>query len=405
MRFSSLAFTAVIAIYGPFLASGFSPSSTFSRSLVKNARGTHSSQRAICGCNGCKSLSQRKSVSSSCKPGCNCPSCGMMKTLLQMSSTVEEAEASPSSSTDDDDIPPEVASLDGIESEQEAHNAARPARSSISSRGARAPRGKPLSELAVGSTLEGTVKSTTSYGAFVNIGYSSDALLHVSRLSDEFVSNVEDIVKAGDTVTVRVLSVDLDKGQVAVTMRSEEAEAAASAPKQQQNQRRPRTDRSAQAASITSLSETGFDDSKFFEGEVTSTLAFGAFVKFDLSLVAEGLSGQLEGLVHISSLAEERTESVESVCKRGDKVQVRLRSVDADNGRVSLAMISKEAEEASNSRRRGGGGFSEDDSGGLSLFESYEMGAKDWADSAESILAGQEFKNVPIIGQKRLRVK
>lgn len=321
------------------------------------------------------------------------------------SAAVEEAEAASASSTDDD-IPPEVASLDGIESEQEAHNAARPARSSISSRGARAPRGKPLTELVVGSTLEGTVKSTTSYGAFVNIGYSSDALLHVSRLSDDFVSNVEDIVKAGDTVTVRVLSVDLEKGQVAVTMRSEEAEAAASAPKQQ-NQGRQRTDRSAQAASITSLSETGFDDSKFFEGEVTSTLAFGAFVKFDLSLVAEGLSGQLEGLVHISSLAEERTESVESVCKRGDKVQVRLRSVDAENGRVSLAMISKEAEEASNSRRRGGGGggFSEDDSGGLSLFESYEMGAKDWADSAESILGGQEFKNGPIIGQKRLRVK
>jgi len=313
-----------------------------------------------------------------------------------MSSTDETESAA----LTDDDIPPEVASLDGIESAQEAHNAVRPARSSISSRGARAPRGKPLSELVVGATIEGTVKSTTNYGAFVNIGFSSDALLHVSRMSDEFVSNVEDIVKAGDTVTVRVMSVDLEKGQVAVTMRSEEAEASASAPRQQ-NQGRQRNDR-GKAAAITSLAESGFDDSKFFEGEVTSTLAFGAFVRFDMSLVGEGLSGQLEGLVHISALAEQRTENVESVCKRGEKVQVRLRSVDLDNGRVSLAMISKEAEEASSSRRRGG--FSDDGGGGMDLFEAHELGAKDWVESSEALLKDLSFKNGPSIVDRRKKV-
>jgi len=410
MRFTSSTCTAVIAIYVPVLASAFSPVATISRSLVKNAQGTDvaSARSAFCtcpacdpfflqsvgrGCNDCVSLAQSRQ--SKHKSGCNCSSC-KMRTFLRMSSTDETESAA----LTDDDIPPEVASLDGIESAQEAHNAVRPARSSISSRGARAPRGKPLSELVVGATIEGTVKSTTNYGAFVNIGFSSDALLHVSRMSDEFVSNVEDIVKAGDTVTVRVMSVDLEKGQVAVTMRSEEAEASASAPRQQ-NQGRQRNDR-GKAAAITSLAESGFDDSKFFEGEVTSTLAFGAFVRFDMSLVGEGLSGQLEGLVHISALAEQRTESVESVCKRGEKVQVRLRSVDLDNGRVSLAMISKEAEEASSSRRRGG--FSDDGGGGMDLFEAHELGAKDWVESSEALLKDLSFKNGPSIVDRRKKV-
>lgn len=318
------------------------------------------------------------------------------------------SEDEPESATvTDEDLPPEVASLDGIESAEEAHNTSRPARSSISrDRGGRAPRGKPLSELVVGSTVEGTVKSTTNYGAFVNIGYASDALLHVSRLSDEFVSNVEDVVKAGDTVTVRVMSVDLEKNQIAVTMRSEEAEAAASAPRQQNRGGQRGGDRAGKAAAMTALSESGFDDSKFFEGEVVSTLAFGAFVRFELSQINEGLSGQLEGLVHISALSEQRTESVESVCKRGDKVQVRVRSVDVDNGRVSLAMISKEVEEASKSRRRGGGGgYSDEEGGGMSLFEAHELGAKDWAESAQALLKDQSFKNGPNVVDRRTKVE
>eukprot|EP00592_Proboscia_alata_P009006 CAMPEP_0194356094 /NCGR_PEP_ID=MMETSP0174-20130528/3872_1 /TAXON_ID=216777 /ORGANISM="Proboscia alata, Strain PI-D3" /LENGTH=401 /DNA_ID=CAMNT_0039125603 /DNA_START=120 /DNA_END=1325 /DNA_ORIENTATION=- len=398
----------------PAFTAAFAPSPSFTRTLVKNINMIsvqnnnaanavqHSSlctcpscmqvsHRLGCACNACSPLSSKM-----CKAGCSCLACGM-KTLLRMSES-DETEAP---AVVEEDIPAEVASLDGIESADEAHNAARPARAAINkSRGGSRARGKPLSEIVIGSTIEGTIKSTTSYGAFVNIGFSSDALLHVSRMSDEFVSNVEDIVKTGDTVTVRVLSVDAEKNQVAVTMRSEEAEAAAASggQRQQRPQGRARTDRSAQAASLTALADSGFDDAKFFEGEVVSTLAFGAFVRFDLATVSEGLAGTLEGLVHISALAEQRTESVESVCKTGDKVQVRVRSVDVDNGRVSLAMVTKDAEQASNERRRGGGGGF--DGGGDSLYEAHEMGAADWAESTTAVNGDLSFNNAPMIIRK-----
>lgn len=390
MRFTSSACTAAIAIYVPVFTSGFSPAATFSRSLLKNfqSQGTTNvvdTRSTLCTCPACAQLP----VEIDQKRGC-CFSC-QTRTQLRMSSI----------ETDDEEIPPEVAAIEG--SPEEAHNMSRPARSSIS-RNTRAPRGKPLSELSVGATVDGTVKGTTSYGAFVNIGYSSDALLHVSRLSDDFVSNVEDIVKTGDKVTVRVLSVDIEKGQVAVTMRSEEAEAQAQSSRQE-NQGRQRNDRSAQTASLTALSESNFDDSKFFEGEVVSTPAFGAFVRFDMSLVDDALSGQLEGLAHVSVLAEERTENVNSICKVGDKVQVRLRAVDAENSRISLSMISKEAEEANSSRKRGGGGGGGFENSG-ELFMAHELGSKDWAETSEKILEEQQsFKNSPVIIDRRKKVE
>ncbi|EOD19299.1 hypothetical protein EMIHUDRAFT_243035 [Emiliania huxleyi CCMP1516] len=81
---------------------------------------------------------------------------------------------------------------------------------------ARCAASSPLrAPLAVGSTVEGTVRSVQQYGAFVDIGFASDGLLHVSEMADTFVKDANDMFAVGDAVTVRVKSVDLAKGQTA----------------------------------------------------------------------------------------------------------------------------------------------------------------------------------------------
>ena len=75
--------------------------------------------------------------------------------------------------------------------------------------------------------MDGRVKTITLYGAFIDIGAASDALLHVSRLSADFVSNVEDVVKAGQEAQVRITSVDMDKNQISLSMLTVEEEEAA----------------------------------------------------------------------------------------------------------------------------------------------------------------------------------
>jgi len=316
----------------------------------------------------------------------------MSKTLLKMSET---------------DVPAEVQAMDGVASEEEAHNTERPARDSGIKKHKKGKNdGTPVGDLEIGSFVDGTVKTITSYGAFVDIGSTTDALLHVSRLSSEFVSNVEDVVKAGDSISVRIVSVDAEKGQVAISLLTEEAEQAASEARnnrgsggrRKERPQRSQGDRSAQVATLNALSNAGFDSAKFVEGEVVSTLAFGAFVRFSASGLAEGVEGELDGLVHISSLAVGRTSSVEDVVSVGDKVQVRVRNVDTEGNKVSLSMITVEEEEA-NKPKRGNGAPRRR---GRSMFTEEEMGAADWKESLESFQKeNPTFANMPIIVDKR----
>lgn len=294
-----------------------------------------------------------------------------------------------------EEIPVEVVSMDGVASEEEAHNTERPARGSgIHKHKKGSNDGVKISELEVGATVQGTVKGITSYGAFLDIGSQTDALLHVSRMSDDFVANVEDVVKKGDVVSVRVVSVDLEKSQIAVTMRSEEAEAKSaergSGGRRKERPKRSGGDRQAQRATLNALADSGFDSDKFVEGEVVSTLDFGAFVRFDASQLGD-VTGELDGLVHISSLAIGRVNNVGDVAKVGDKVSVRVKNVDASGGKVSLSMIAQEDEQAPRSnkpRRRGRAMFSED-----------EMGAKDWKETMEK-LEQPAFSNIAVVEKK-----
>lgn len=379
MRFSNIALTLIAAlVVGPSAVTAFTGHST---TFLTKSPATSSG-----------------AVISSSKPaGCSCGKCNS-STVLSMSESATEEEAPAT-----EEIPSEVVALDGIASEEEAHNTDRPARGSgIHKHKKGGEKGKGLSELEVGSTVEGTVKTITSYGAFVDIGAATDALLHVSRLSEEFVSNVEDVVKAGDSITVRIAEVNAEKGQVALSMLSEEAEkkvqeARSGGGRRKSRPQRSGGDRSAQLATIAKLDSEGLDTAKFVEGEVVSTLDFGAFVRFDASQLTDAVTGELDGLVHISALSEGRTENVNSVVSVGDKVNIRVRQLDVEGGKVSLSMITPEQEEASRPtrdrkpRRRGRQMFSED-----------EMGAKDWKESLQKFQEDNEgFTNTALIVDKR----
>lgn len=391
MKFSAPILVAFTGIVAPLSSSAFS--TVFSRGVAKfTASKAVSVKRKSCSCGRCPACSSTHARS------CSCAACIGPLALRMSEPAAEEA------------VPAEVDAMDGVASEEEAHNVERPARASGIQKHKEGEKARiELKDLEVGVEMLAKVKTVTSYGAFLDIGAASDALVHVSRLSDDFVANVEDVVKQGEEVSVRIISVDLEKKQIAVTMRSPEAEAkAADGPRgQASGRRRDRPQRSgadqaAQAASINAIAEKGIDDATFIDGEVVSSLDFGAFVRFDTSQLGEGLTGEVDGLVHISALADGRTNAVSDVVAIGDKVRVRVRTVDTDAGRVSLSMITKEQEESRpQPQKRGGGGGK----GGHfdPVGSSWKnTGAADWKEQLEEFSKEQTgFTNTAVVVDNR----
>ena len=76
-----------------------------------------------------------------------------------------------------------------------------------------------MSDLVPGMELKGTVRNIVDFGAFVDIGVHQDGLVHISQMSDKFVKHPLDVVKVGDIVNVKVLSVDEKRGKISLTMR------------------------------------------------------------------------------------------------------------------------------------------------------------------------------------------
>jgi uncharacterized protein len=76
-----------------------------------------------------------------------------------------------------------------------------------------------LSDLKPDMELKGTVRNIVDFGAFVDIGVHQDGLVHISQLSDKYVKHPLDVVKVGDVVDVRVLSVDEKRGKISLTMK------------------------------------------------------------------------------------------------------------------------------------------------------------------------------------------
>jgi len=78
-----------------------------------------------------------------------------------------------------------------------------------------------ITDLRPGMLLEGTVTNVAAFGAFVDIGVHQDGLVHVSQLSDRFVKDPHEVVKAGDVVKVRVTEVDVPRKRIGLTMRKD----------------------------------------------------------------------------------------------------------------------------------------------------------------------------------------
>lgn len=87
-----------------------------------------------------------------------------------------------------------------------------------------------MSDLSVGMVCPGIVTNVTNFGAFVDIGVHQDGLVHISQLSDTFVKDPREVVSAGQRVTVRVLEVNSDKKQIALTMKSSQESVASVRP-------------------------------------------------------------------------------------------------------------------------------------------------------------------------------
>ena len=76
-----------------------------------------------------------------------------------------------------------------------------------------------IEDLKVGMELKGTVRNVIDFGAFVDVGVHQDGLVHISQITDKYIKHPSDVLKVGDIVTVWVISVDVDKKRIVLSMK------------------------------------------------------------------------------------------------------------------------------------------------------------------------------------------
>ncbi len=160
-----------------------------------------------------------------------------------------------------------------------------------------------LKELQKGQVRTGLVSSIVNFGAFVDLG-GVDGLVHVSELSWKHIDHPSEVVEVGTEVTVEVLDVDMDRERVSLSLK---------ATQEDPWQHFARTHAIGQVV----------------PGKVTKLVPFGAFVRVD-----DGI----EGLVHISELAERHVELPEQVAGVGDDIFVKVIDIDLERRRISLSL-------------------------------------------------------------------
>ncbi len=160
-----------------------------------------------------------------------------------------------------------------------------------------------LQTLQKGQIRSGVVSSIVNFGAFVDLG-GVDGLVHVSELSWKHIDHPSEVVEVGQEVTVEVLDVDMDRERVSLSLKATQED-----PWQQ-------FARTHQIGQIV-------------PGKVTKLVPFGAFVRVD-----DGI----EGLVHISELAERHVEIPEQVVQVGKDVMVKVIDIDLERRRISLSL-------------------------------------------------------------------
>lgn len=169
-----------------------------------------------------------------------------------------------------------------------------------------------LENLEVGQILEGTVQRLTDFGAFVDIG-GVDGLVHISEMAHHRVERPSDIVTEGQKVEVKVLGVDRDTEKVKLSIKETQP-----APWQQM--------------------EGKIEAGDIVKGRVRRLVQFGAFIE---------LAPQVEGLLHISQIANRHIGSPSEVLEEGQEIEAKVLEVRLDEHKISLSTRVLEEEESS----------------------------------------------------------
>ncbi|MDR3575671.1 MAG: S1 RNA-binding domain-containing protein [Anaerolineaceae bacterium] len=160
-----------------------------------------------------------------------------------------------------------------------------------------------IEDLKEGEIRAGRVTSLADFGAFVNIS-GADGLVHLSEISWERIQHPSEVLKVGQEVKVKVISIDRDKKRIGLSIR--------------QLLEDPWMHQAAT-----------FQVGQLVEGTITRLTKFGAFAR---------LEGDLEGLIHISEISEKRIEHPKEVLHEGDTVTLRIIKIDPENHRIGLSL-------------------------------------------------------------------
>jgi len=160
-----------------------------------------------------------------------------------------------------------------------------------------------IDELEEGETYTGRVTSIADFGAFVNIN-GADGLVHLSELSWERVQHPSEVLEVGQEVTVKVISVDKEKKRIGLSIRALQGD--------------PWHDKAEK-----------FAVGQLVEGTITRLTKFGAFAR---------LEGDIEALIHISELSENRINHPKEAVKEGDTLTLRVIRIDIDQRRIGLSL-------------------------------------------------------------------
>ena len=160
-----------------------------------------------------------------------------------------------------------------------------------------------LDRLSPGDVVTGTISNIVDFGAFVDLE-GIDGLIHISELSWSHVNHPSELLEIGQEVSVKVLDIDRDRQRISLGLKQTQTD-----PWQQ-------------------VVDT-YDQGDVVEGRVTKVVTFGAFVEI--------LPG-VEGLVHISELAQHHVENPREVVQQGETVRVKIIEMDAERRRLSLSL-------------------------------------------------------------------
>ena len=154
-----------------------------------------------------------------------------------------------------------------------------------------------------GKEYTGTVKSLTSYGAFVDLG-GIDGMIHISELSWDRIKHPSEVVNVGDTVKVYIKGLDREKGKISLGYKRQED-------------------------NPWEILKRDYPVGTVVEATVVGMTSFGAFAK-----IIPGI----DGLIHISQIADHRIEKPQDVLKIGDVVKAKITEIDFEKKRVSLSI-------------------------------------------------------------------